>query len=71
MNSTIRHQEDNEDKMEDIQKATTAMEIVRSENYLSLALPKQKYVITTSYLSNIDYTQFDSNKFFIKGISNS
>jgi len=37
---TIRQEKDKEDKVEDKQKATTAMEIVRSENYLSLALPK-------------------------------
>jgi len=38
---TVRQEKDIEDKVEDKQKATTAMEIARSGNYLSLALPKQ------------------------------
>jgi len=37
---TVRQEKDIEDKVEDKQKATTAMEIARSGNYLSLALPK-------------------------------
>jgi len=37
---SIRQDKDKEDMMEDKQKATTAVEIVRSENNLSLALPK-------------------------------
>jgi len=36
---TTRREEDNEDMMEDKQKATIAVEIARSEEYLSLALP--------------------------------
>jgi len=48
---TTRREEDNEDMMEDKQKATTAVEIARSEEYLSLALPMHPTLIIVTFVT--------------------
>ena len=48
---TARQEEDTEDKMEDRQSATSGVEIARSEEYLSLALPMHPTLIIVTFVT--------------------